>query len=465
MTFIKTFDEFDKLGLSSFRDQFLSFLHTEKDWVEGALVVSLEAPFGSGKSTFFEMLNNWLTANINPANPQIPIPVYLNAWVDDHSGEPILAMASQLSSALKKYLDEDGNSSLKKMRALAGMVGKAAMAIANDVVRETCKVDIERAVNKLNLEKAGNASIEAFEQSKNYLTELKRSIAEVVTNTKLQILVLVDELDRCRPDYAIDYLESIKHLFNQQGMTFVLGIDRAQMAASTKCLFGNELNFDEYFRKFSHRRIKHPNLNAANSESFCVHLLEKYLLQKEIQERKCFIKFESSAQVHTVTDVLLGLKLTARQSHEVMRIVAHATAITEDKNPNMFWGWAVATIVLSSLSVVKPDLYHRFSNGGIPESELAALCVELTSAKGYNSRKEWWANILFLANSSNVDISIDDYRSYRRLIFPGVPPADGQLRDGLEAHKALFTNYFGDFKAKIFLEIYEVIENLRRFHS
>jgi hypothetical protein len=64
-------------------------------------------------------------------------------------------------------------------------------------------------------------------------------------------LFLIDELDRCRPNYAIDFLETIKHLFNQENTAFVIATNLSQLESSAKALFGNELDFANYYRKFS----------------------------------------------------------------------------------------------------------------------------------------------------------------------------------------------------------------------
>jgi len=75
------------------------FLLTEHTFVEGSLVVSLNAPFGSGKTTFLRMWADDLTARRVGA-PELPRPVIINAWESDYCGDPLLALVSALSRAL-----------------------------------------------------------------------------------------------------------------------------------------------------------------------------------------------------------------------------------------------------------------------------------------------------------------------------------------------------------------------------
>ena len=95
--------------------------------------------------------------------------------------------------------------------------------------------------------------------------------------TEHSILVIIDELDRCRPNYAIEFLETIKHLFDIRGLVFVIGVDKGQLASSAKALFGQELVFDEYYRKFAHRNVNLPVKSQLMTEKFCQKIVAEYL--------------------------------------------------------------------------------------------------------------------------------------------------------------------------------------------
>jgi predicted KAP-like P-loop ATPase len=64
------------------------------------------------------------------------------------------------------------------------------------------------------------------------------------------LVFFIDEMDRCRPDFAIALLERIKHLFNVNRVVFVLAVDRAQLNESVKALYGLNANPDGYLRRF-----------------------------------------------------------------------------------------------------------------------------------------------------------------------------------------------------------------------
>jgi len=64
------------------------------------------------------------------------------------------------------------------------------------------------------------------------------------------LVFFVDELDRCRPSYAIEFLEMAKHLFSVQGTVFVLAINAAQLANAIRALYGEKFDAERYLRRF-----------------------------------------------------------------------------------------------------------------------------------------------------------------------------------------------------------------------
>ena len=62
-------------------------------------------------------------------------------------------------------------------------------------------------------------------------------------------MVMIDELDRCRPSYAVEFLETAKHLFVVNQVVFVLAINRKQLAHAVRALYGNEFEAEAYLRR------------------------------------------------------------------------------------------------------------------------------------------------------------------------------------------------------------------------
>jgi hypothetical protein len=83
------------------------------------------------------------------------------------------------------------------------------------------------------------------------LTELVSVLRrKTVDKGSKPIVFVIDELDRCRPPFAVELLEKIKHLFSVDGLIFVLAIDRQQLSEAVRCLYGQGLDADNYLRRF-----------------------------------------------------------------------------------------------------------------------------------------------------------------------------------------------------------------------
>src|SRR6185369_6813478 len=90
-----TFEEYDKLGLKPFSQKLEKFLMVEHDFVEGSLVVSLDAPFGAGKTTFLSMWKSDLEKR-RETEGTVPKTVMINAWESDYCGDPLLSIVNGL---------------------------------------------------------------------------------------------------------------------------------------------------------------------------------------------------------------------------------------------------------------------------------------------------------------------------------------------------------------------------------
>ena len=77
-------------------------------------------------------------------------------------------------------------------------------------------------------------------------------------------MVLVDELDRCRPNYSIEMLEVIKHFFTTKNFVFVVATDSTQLQKSIKAVYGADFDSKQYLKRFFNReaRLAPPDLKT-----------------------------------------------------------------------------------------------------------------------------------------------------------------------------------------------------------
>jgi predicted KAP-like P-loop ATPase len=264
-----TFEVTDKLGLKPFSTKLERFLSVEHDFVDGSLVVSLNAPFGAGKTTFLSMWKSDLDKR-RTESPNLPKAIMLNAWESDYCGDALLSIVNGLIKAVKN--DKTSKEAVGRLRDAAKDVGWFVLGLANNLASHWSGID-PLSAGKVAEEKRKDRQIEIpdfvslYDKRTEALEKLKSSLREVFGGDSPKAFVFVDELDRCRPDYAIGYLETIKHVFDVHGLVFVLAIDYGQLESTAKALFGSGLKFADYFRKFSHRTVSLPEPEEQNQRS------------------------------------------------------------------------------------------------------------------------------------------------------------------------------------------------------
>lgn len=259
--------------------------------------LALDARYGEGKSFFLRRLAVQLERNHPVA--------FVDAWTDDLADEPLTALAATLKRALdpliarspavgKKFdavLEKTGQivkivgGGLIKRGIGLAITGAAAEALegvfsdlgdtADEAVKDKVKSagddlvgDAVTAFGTIAPGKLMEERIAAFARGQAAIEDMRASLASLVAslaedaNLRAPIFIIIDELDRCRPTYAVKLLEEIKHLFDVPGLVFILGLHGDQLAHSVTAAYGAQFDGKAYLRRFFHRhyRLAEPDL-------------------------------------------------------------------------------------------------------------------------------------------------------------------------------------------------------------
>ena len=388
MNVIKTFKESDQLDLQSFSSRLGAFIKTENYFVEGGLVISLNAPFGAGKSTFIEMWQQEMLASYKD-DQTLPLPILVNAWEDDYCGDPMLSLVRSLSATLLRNQDQSSKKKGEKLKETAKDVAWLTLGLANEVASKFTGIDVIAGADVSEKKrKERNAALECFEERVRVLKRIRTTLADVFGGAHVKAIIMVDELDRCRPSYAIDYLETIKHVFNVKGLAFVLAVDKHQLRSSAKAMFGSDLNFDEYYRKFVHRNVELP----APTEESLRRLIRHYastILEIDDGNFKRTTRADLRNITNDLAEIMGGLRLTPRQINEVFRLIGHAFATSKANPGEIWWAYNSAFMLLASLAVGLPDIYHRIGKHLATNEDFALVLNTLSK-----DRKHFWGSLL-----------------------------------------------------------------------
>lgn len=393
-----TFAAYDKLGLKPFGEKLERYLTVEHDFVEGSLVVALNAGFGAGKTTFLSMWKADLDER-REKDPAVPKATIVNAWESDYCGDPLLSIVNVLIKAAGGDGSADNTESANRLREAAKDVGWFVTGLANNLVAHWTGVDPVSAGELAESKKQDRQSkapdfVALYEERTKALERLKVTLRDVFGGASPKAFLFVDELDRCRPDYAISYLETIKHVFDVHGLVFVLAVDCDQLECSAKALFGTELRFQDYFRKFAQRTVALPEPDENSLLMLAQHYAKHYL---EREGKRISLLGVHDRVAKNIVELVGALRMPPRQIQEFFRIIGHTVATSDPQlRGRLHWCIGVGVIVMAALKVADPRMYRRIGKTEVSSEEVGRFLINLLGPK----TSDWWFRVYVTGNRS-----------------------------------------------------------------
>lgn len=278
----------DKLGREKNIESLTQLLTNCND----SFVLAVDSPWGSGKTTFIKMWMQYLK------NRGFPV-IYFNAWENDFSDNALVSLIGKIETGIKeidipkekKRLVKESFENAKKIGAKIvklslPMALKAATLGLIDIKNE----DIEKALSDFT-EKVAEKSIKEYEKSRqtidNLKEELEKFVEHIINSEDAQynksLVIFIDELDRCRPTFAIEVLEKVKHIFDVPQIVFVLGIDKEQLGHSIKSVYGEQFGVEGYLKRFIDITYSLP---TADKGEFLEYLFVRFGIADYLEKKK-----------------------------------------------------------------------------------------------------------------------------------------------------------------------------------
>lgn len=270
-------------------------------------VLNINADWGFGKTYF---LNN-LKLELEERNHQV---VYFDAWKNDFSDKPLLGFIAEINNALESFMSKESSLTdsvkegfIKRFKKLKGaaaplMLGFLAKQLVgssygqiqeyfdDEDKTETEQEKVSKSSNKALDDaaktvssittKAAELALKEHVTTKDSIEKFKINLKDLVdyinkeADKKLPLFILVDELDRCRPNYAIELLETIKHLFEVEGVYFIVATASHQLSHSINAIYGEKFESKRYLNRFFNQEYQ---LAIPEQYNFCKYLWEKYI--------------------------------------------------------------------------------------------------------------------------------------------------------------------------------------------
>ena len=250
--------------------------------------MAIDGRWGSGK-TFF--VKRW-TAQLRNNKRCI---IEFDAWQHDQSGNAALACMAEISrqvrertalvidsSATMAAVDSALKDALSSIKRAAKPVTKALFSAAlkryvgasikdlaeaaqsddgsdshSEETSDSTNAAIDKAVDQyldqiLVEHEIRHASVEKFRKN---LEGLASSLARASAGP---VFLIIDELDRCRPSFAVELLEGVKHLFSVRNVCFIFSTNLSQLAASVQAVYGPNFDGRDYLSRFFDQELVIP---------------------------------------------------------------------------------------------------------------------------------------------------------------------------------------------------------------
>lgn len=302
---------------ADFLETFLRSVSVEQPRLgdRGSLVVNLKAPWGQGKSFFLARFARQLRENGHKV-------AELNAWRADPQIDPLVALMGAIEKEIQPELKKPGHRVTKAFNVAKGASGTIAKSALKSILIGLTKRAIGPAADELGdelqdlfaeqgldtgdvieraVEDGGKAAADEAEkidleiyQSSRFTKELRqvgkheeavqsfsKSISDIADAYAAKrggsgpFYILVDELDRCRPTFAIEVLERINHLFDTRGVVFVIGTHSDELQNSINAVYGTNFNSSGYLNRFFDLTY---NLATPGLSDWIDHLVHKFSL-------------------------------------------------------------------------------------------------------------------------------------------------------------------------------------------
>jgi len=232
-------------------------------------VISIDSAYGTGK-TFF--IKRWVEDLKNAGITTC----YYNAWNTDYQTDPLVPF---VNSIIKQFPKDISDKLQEGFENLIGVLKTASNFAIKCFTGQDKAIDEAAVLAQQTLEcfqGIGKDFIKTNDLTTKIIMDFKSKLTEEAQKNK--IVIFVDELERCRPTYAVELLEIIKHLFNVPNVIFVLATDRQQLKHTIAKLYGASMDGDGYLRRFIDLELHLP---IPDRKVFCAYLQSAYAIQNE----------------------------------------------------------------------------------------------------------------------------------------------------------------------------------------
>ena len=242
------------------------------DSIEESYSIALDSYWGSGKTFFVKQVKMVLDAVTEESYGEVKgetsilskwvqissnyklkkhVPIYYDAWQNDCDDDPIYSLVYQMT------LDTENIKGLKdkiNFSDVLNTAGKITGIVAGKLSEHLAGVNPNEIVGDLKK----NDFLETLRERKDISKRIEEYIDKLLPKGCDRLLIIIDELDRCNPEFAVKLLERIKHYFNNDRVTFLFSVNLVELQHTIKKHYGSDFNASRYLDRFFDLHVTLP---------------------------------------------------------------------------------------------------------------------------------------------------------------------------------------------------------------
>lgn len=346
-----TFDARDEFNRKQVADNVLTLLRSN---IELSPMV-IDGGWGKGKTEFcIKLINLMAEADTHDL-------IYIDAFKADHANDPLLAILSEVIKILPDQKAQAGFLQ-KVVPAVRYGLGLSLRAGVSHILRQDAadvvegfEKEIEEASNKV-IDKSVETLLKDHVEADKNLIALQTALQEI--SQVKPIIIFIDELDRCRPDFAVSFLEVIKHTLDVEGVDFVLVTNKSQLRAAINHCYGDSVDSHRYLDKFLKFTIQLPDDHSEGGRHYTAVSLTHYvnLVNKSELLRDC--ELDKNGALALVERFILIHDISLREIETVVKHleIYHVLANESRLGKRTYFGYKLLCIFGVLLFSLKPDI-------------------------------------------------------------------------------------------------------------
>lgn len=262
--------------------------------------------------------------------------VYYDAWYNDNDDDPLLSILYEICQQANKDF------------MLPGATLQKIGSIVSQLIKMGTRIDLKEFVESF---KSHNKLAE-YASMREYNDKIA-DLLNTISNGK--VIIFIDELDRCKPTYAVKLLERVKRYFNSDNFICVYSLNMQQLQHTIKSVYGADFGAYKYLDRFFTLNVPMPEVNKMEFMKSITGSYNDNIFEDVRRELPLMYNFQLREILHFVEQLQLSMGNIVEKLGELY------TGFSDEKRQAFIYTYIVPLVI--ALKIHDVNLYAEFVSG------------------------------------------------------------------------------------------------------